>query len=420
MKKLISLILSLMMLCALMPLAGAEEAAQPATEVWASEESPTGYYVTFRYAAPEAADVKLSGEFKFVDPMRADPYAGGQGGTEWHDGWVQMYDTNGWALIDMEKDEAGVWSATLALPNGWYNYNFNIYDEAGELASKTWDPSNIPSRLSYEQAEGETWVGDEYLSGIYVPLDPEKVSRDQTFMAPNEQAGQVSYGTTTMEDGTVITYGLYIPYGLDVEREEPYKVLILSHGGGGWEGGWFNQGTAATILDNMIASGDLEPTIVVTPNATDISFNEVIYADWLNNYMFPYLAENCNASLEPADHAMAGLSAGSGLTAKLFINYPEMFSYYCLMSNGNLRYGGDRRIPEGATEVDVSSEAHHAANITIATGMYDGLGFDGFIDNLRFLNEQGLAHYNYYIPGAHTWNFWENALYFFGTNILWK
>ena len=38
----------------------------------------------------------------------------------------------------------------------------------------------------------------------------------------------------------------------------------------------------------------------------------------------------------------------------------------------------------------------------------------------HFRGEQGIEHINDYIPGAHTWNFRSNALYYFGTNILWK
>ena len=90
---------------------------------------------------------------------------------------------------------------------------------------------------------------------------PEEMPRDT-------ENGTVSFETATTEDGIATSYGVYLPNGYDADREEAYPLLVLFHGGGGYDGSWFSNGLA-NILDNMIAEGRMEPTIVVTPNGSD-------------------------------------------------------------------------------------------------------------------------------------------------------
>ena len=48
-----------------------------------------------------------------------------------------------------------------------------------------------------------------------------------------------------------------------IRRRERYPVLYLQHGGGEDETGWIKQGNANFILDNLIASGNSKPMIIV-------------------------------------------------------------------------------------------------------------------------------------------------------------
>lgn len=64
---------------------------------------------------------------------------------------------------------------------------------------------------------------------------------------------------------------VYLPYGYDEsDTETKYNVMYMMHGGGGSEkelfSGLMEQNNAKRMLDNMIANGDLEPCIVVTPS----------------------------------------------------------------------------------------------------------------------------------------------------------
>jgi hypothetical protein len=65
---------------------------------------------------------------------------------------------------------------------------------------------------------------------------------------------------------------------IELLRTKIYPVLYLSHGGGGTDSDWFNQGRAHNTLDRFIASGELEPTVVVTPNFHNLGFTQAQYA----------------------------------------------------------------------------------------------------------------------------------------------
>ena len=64
---------------------------------------------------------------------------------------------------------------------------------------------------------------------------------------------------------------VYLPYGYDQDdTEKRYNVFYLMHGGGGSEkdffGGVLEETDMKKLIDNMIANGDMEPCIVVTPS----------------------------------------------------------------------------------------------------------------------------------------------------------
>src|SRR5664279_5293006 len=56
---------------------------------------------------------------------------------------------------------------------------------------------------------------------------------------------------------------VYLPPNYDTQIKERYPVLYLQHGGGEDETGWIKQGHANFILDNLIASKESKPMIIV-------------------------------------------------------------------------------------------------------------------------------------------------------------
>ena len=94
-------------------------------------------------------------------------------------------------------------------------------------------------------------------------------------------------GTETEKTETK-NLNVYLPYGYDpADKAAKYNVLYLMHGGGeNWQtifGGPGEERELKRILDNMIANGDIDPMIVVTPSfGNSFDFNTFAKEELLN------------------------------------------------------------------------------------------------------------------------------------------
>ena len=151
-----------------------------------------------------------------------------------------------------------------------------------------------------------------------------------------EQAGtveEVIYDTkayATDERSVKKTAYVYIPYGYDSEKE--YNILYLMHGTGDDEKYWLKTNPYnKTMLDNMIADGDIQPLIVVTPTfyveddcADDLDQLTYSFAKELRNDLMPEIESSYSTYAKTADdkgfsesrdhRAFAGLSRGAVTT----------------------------------------------------------------------------------------------------------
>ncbi len=118
---------------------------------------------------------------------------------------------------------------------------------------------------------------------------PENTYREipEAYFQPIENGGTlevIGYDTKNYHGGgenfSKSAY-VYLPYGYD--KSKAYDVFYLMHGGGGNErdyfGGAVKDAVTKELLDNMIASGELAPCIVVAPS--------------YNNPYEPSATENC-------------------------------------------------------------------------------------------------------------------------------
>ena len=148
-----------------------------------------------------------------------------------------------------------------------------------------------------------------------------------------EQAGtveEVVYDTRAYAtDGRSVKKSayVYLPYGYSKEKE--YNILYLMHGTGDDEKYWLKTNPYnKTMLDNMIADGDIEPLIVVTPTfyveddcADDLDQLTYSFAKELRNDLMPEIESSYSTYAKSADdkgfsksrdhRAFAGLSRGA-------------------------------------------------------------------------------------------------------------
>jgi enterochelin esterase-like enzyme len=400
------------------------------TTVLKSEDSPTGYVVTFRYKDPQATRVRVYGEWKFSDVSHASLKTSLNAMPEdWKNGYFTW--TNGsWPTADLTLNkETGIWSYTIPLPCGTWNYcfytggneNAAVDDVAG--AARTWDPSNPPFLYDYEAANMNR---DETLSNIYVPYDKVKQSLSLDFSeeAPrSSEKGAVAYATVTYRDTIQSPFGIYLPFGYDSARTEPYPIMVLLHGGGGVESSWFNLGAAINILDNMIAEGRVEPMVVVTPNASDLGWNRPAILDLITHTILPYMESNYNVASEPARRAFMGLSMGGATTLyALFYNTSD-FGYFMPLSalitsdfQPNYQAAGikDVKICLGFGWYDfiISSYMEQTSGRKLMSkSLYDVM--IDFADN-------GIPFTCDPIYSGHTWTTWRQNLTYMLGNVLWK
>jgi hypothetical protein len=416
--------------------------ALEATTVIASPDSPTGYYVTFRYKDAEAERVRLYGEWAFSDMAHANLVSTlGATPEEWQDGYI-LHSIAGWPVVDLTLNEAtGVWSYTIPLPNGTYSYRFILGGgETGPYgiiqgAVSAYDPNNVPLLNG-----GIADSGEEFLSAIYVPYDAEKQSLTASITGKREleaprdgENGEVIFGNIPDSEGINVPFGIYLPYGFDADRSEAYPILTLYHGAGGTESSWINGGAIYHILDNVIAEGSLEPTIVVIPTTPPEGWDRAKILDNVVNVILPYMSENYNASTEPARRAFAGLSMGGATTGYAMFHYTDDFDYYGIFSAPMLEdVAPDYTLPQLKEK-----------KIFIGFGSYDFVAFrslysifpdaDGnkvqltgggaegsSYEYMVGLSRNGVSYYTLEIPANHLWTLWRKCAADFFVNLLWK
>ena len=409
-----------------------EFAALTKTTVYQSDESPTGYEVTFRFYGPEYESVEVAGEWWYSEPRYSSQNSCAKiHPTQWYNGCIiHTDDTNPVRPYDQMtlNEETGYWTFTMPLASGTYCYQFRLDGET--LIS---DPQNLPTE----------YRGKETYSQVLVPYDAEKqsLSPDYTKYQYNcEQHGTIQFTEVPSEAwGYDVPIGIYLPYGYDPDKAGGYKYLILSHGGAGIESNWPSQGMLGNITDNLIAEGLVEPMIVITPNMRDIDNNYIsntVHADgslitpeeaeatagsdnpltpslaqpFLLDELIPWLEAHLNVSTNPQDRALSGLSAGGMMTFSTYLNAPEAFGYFYCMSTAS----------RSIQDYDLTREELKTPSINFGTGIFDRGLYQAINPVQTALAEAGISFTTFYTWGGHRWEPWRECYIDLCTNVLWK
>ncbi len=392
------------------------------TSVYRSEASPTGYYASFCFPDAGYEKVTIQGEWVFSDLADASVKTSTNAGPyEWKNGYVQ-WNTTRQPFYDMELSD-GIWRITFPLPSGTYKYKF--FADGKEF----WDPANPPKNRDLEATD---LSGEDRFSAVYVPFDPIRQSRsqDRSIEAPTAtRKGSYRYVELPASGSDdLLRFGVYVPYGFDAGRTEPYPVLVLYHGGGGTEASWINNGLAA-IMDNLYEQGlATEPTVILTPNGSRFfrgrreELDQAVIHDIL-----PYAVEHFNVTTDPARRAFAGLSMGGATTMFTLLNHPEAFQYYFAMSAPT------------TTDINLDLFANPVLkekDICLAVGMYDFVKVEALLNpnssqargGERSFYAYEFAMFEHGVPfktmpeyeNGHDWVLWRRHIAEYFKNYLWK
>lgn len=313
---------------------------------------------------------------------------------------------------EMENFAPGLWGCQIPLSSGAFVYNFQLTDTDGNTASRQDDPNN-PTTVN--TATGITSLS----SMVYVPYNREKMGvglyADRTIENPCDEEGTVETIGYIGAQGDLRGLAVYLPYGYDENREEPYKVLYLSHGASGDKVGnemrWLNEGCAANITDNLIKEGKVEPFVIVCMNNQDLGWDFSKIETEQFDYIMPLIESKYNVATTADGRAFAGLSMGGITTSRMYMNHAEEFAYFGVWSYA------DVSVEE---HLDYLESIETQIKVMTAAGIWDfGLEpVETFALKLyKYLN---INTVELRVPAAHDWETWQLIYAYAAENFFWK
>ena len=299
---------------------------------------------------------------------------------------------------DMRRDEKGIWCAvTDPLVVGFHYYFINI----GGV--NVIDPAT------------ETFFGcNREAGGIEIPEGAEgDYYRPQQGIEHGQVRSIYYYAKATQEWRHAM---VYTPAEYEKGKKR-YPVLYLQHGMGEDETGWSKQGHMQHIMDNLIASKEVVPMIVVMESGDvkapfrggdnrqgfseyGASFYKVMIQD-----LIPTIDSKFRTLTDRDHRAMAGLSWGGHQTFDLVLNNMDKFSYMGAFSGAifgldvKTAYNGVFTKPD-----EFNKKIHY---LYLSCGSEENFGTEALVKSLR---DAGIKTDYYVSPGTHhEWLTWRRC-----------
>jgi enterochelin esterase family protein len=330
--------------------------------------------------------------------------------------------------IDMEKQTDGFWTVTTPPMAPGLHY-YTIIVDGAEVSD--------PGSTAY--FGGRKWASavevPEAGADYYLPRD-----------VPHGQVREVWYHssvTNTWRHALV-----YLPPNYDTQTKTRYPVLYLQHGGGEDETGWIRQGKANFILDNLIASGNTKPMIIVMangyanhagytpPDLTGKPFGSPemmkvmqermgAFEDDMTEALIPFIDKTFRTIPDREHRAMAGLSMGGMQTFQVTFNHLELFSYIGGFSGAaNVFAMGDEKLDTktafNGAMADPAAFAKRVHLLWIGVGTDEPDRMKEGLEKLHTSLEEGkIKHVFYESPGtSHEWQTWRRDLKDFAPRLF--
>lgn len=237
--------------------------------------------------------------------------------------------------------------------------------------------------------------------------------------------------------GEEVPYNVYLPKGFDASGTQQYPVIYLLHGLYGTHVDWATQGHMKEVVDELIASGECRPVVIVMPKAGDPDINNNWngyfnmpghnYEDFFFGEFVPAVESRWKVRSDKGHRAIMGLSMGGGGSTVYAQRHPEMFSSCYSMSGWLDNSEPDADAPKNKfyytskavhdfSAVDFVMKADEAALARLRTvKWFFDCGDDDFILDLTLRMYQAMRLRG--VPaelrvrdGWHSWEYWHTAL----------
>ena len=322
--------------------------------------------------------------------------------------------------MDMVKQNDGYWTLTTPpIVEGFHYYS--IFVDGVD----TTDPGS------------EAFFGRmRESSGIEIPSPVPSDSFYQVRDVPHGQVRSVLYFSKVV--GKWRRCLVYTPPDYDNQTKTRYPVLYLMPGYGEDELGWFNQGRANIIMDNLIAAKQAVPMLVVSddqftalkPGEAPLVFsgrrprrggrpNIGTYGQTFTEVMLteliPYIASNFRVLPGRENRAMAGLSMGGMQTFLTALPHLDKFAYIGGFSPG---------VPQNAFDSAYKDPAGFNKQVRLlwlGTGTVEKANNPNIFELHEALDKAGVKNVYFESQGtAHEWLTWRRDLNQFAPRLFRK
>ncbi len=142
--------------------------------------------------------------------------------------------------------------------------------------------------------------------------------------------------------GGPVDINVYLPAGFDPASDVKYPVVYLLHGLYGTYKDWATTGHMKDVVDELIASGEIVPMVIIMPNAGDPDIHNNWngyfnmpghpYEDFFFKELIPTVEARYKIYGDKQHRAVMGLSMGGGGSTVYAQRHPDMFSSCYAMS----------------------------------------------------------------------------------------
>ncbi|HEY5825951.1 MAG TPA: alpha/beta hydrolase-fold protein [Cyclobacteriaceae bacterium] len=328
--------------------------------------------ITFRYLAPRAREVKLSGQFEKTP-------------------------------VSMTKDSVGIWSVTVGpVKPDIYPYSFQV---DGIIVM---DPANA-AYFPNERFKA---------SLVDVPGDEPLV-----FATKDVPHGTVTYEYYPSIQGTTGSLVVYTPPGYEKNTSRKYPVFYLISGTTDTEETFFKVGRVNLILDNLIAEGKANPMIVVMPygnplariaeqtgkskpadvmvrDGEDAIKRAKLFEGDLINQVIPYIGKNYRTIADRNNRAIGGFSRGGGQTLRAAFDNMNTFAWICSYSAGLSPAEMESTYKHIGADSKKTNEQLRLLWVSVGT---EDFLYKGNLEFMDYLKSKDVKYKSLVTGGGHTW-----------------
>ncbi|KFF05679.1 alpha/beta hydrolase-fold protein [Flavobacterium reichenbachii] len=303
---------------------------------------------------------------------------------------------------DMLRDETGLWTVTTDVINKGFNYYSLIIDGvavADPASESFYGMSRMASGIEIPNKEGEFY-------------DLKMVAHGNIVIKK-----YFSKVTNSWREMYVCT-----PPGYETGGEQ-YPVLYLLHGGGEDQRGWYAQGKANLILDNLIAENKAKPMIIAMldgnmGNTGGVAgFNEnalKAFENELKTGAIPFVESNFKVAKDAESRALAGLSMGGLQTLYAGVKNSDLFSYIGVFSSG--WWANNTTLSDPQYEFMKNNTALINSNLKefwISMGGIEDIAYENCKIMMKKFDQLGIKYKYSEYSGGHTWPVWRHDLSMF-------